>query len=483
MINFRVISYFQGIILVFESLVIFLAGLVSFLYKENDAALIISSSFIIGFLGIFLWAIFMNCDKSIGKKEGYLIVALCWITCSLFGTIPYYFTIETMSFTDAFFESTSGFTTTGATTIRNIEMLPHGILFWRSMTQWLGGIGIIILSISVMPLLGVGGMNLQMLDITGQPVDKLHPRLIVTVKRLMVIYTSITLLLAILLIIGKMPVFDSICHAFTTVSTGGFSTKQANIAFYNSAYIQYVLIIFMIIAGSSFMLSYYAMHLDFKKIWGDEEFRAYISFITFFTIVLCIIQFSSLQSQFNEKTFRDALFQVSSIISTTGFVTTNFLIWPQSAIAAIALMMLLGSSSYSAGGGIKVVRILVLLKNGVNELKRLIHPNAIIPLRIDRDSVRTDVITNVLAFISIYILILVFGVITITFLSYDFETAVGSVLATVGNVGPGIGDFGPFSNYSQFNVAGKWFLSFLMILGRLELLTIIVIISPAFWRK
>jgi trk system potassium uptake protein len=483
MINFRVIGYYLGILSVLESMVIFLAGLISFFYHDGDASLIIASAFLAGFIGFFLWAVFMNCEKRVEKREGYLLITLCWFFSSLLGSLPFYHTGSAPSFTDAFFEAVSGYTTTGITAISNVELLSHGILFWRSMMQWIGGIGIIVLTLSLIPLFGIGGMNLFMLDVSGQPVDKLHPRFKETVKRLLFIYLSITSILAILLIIGHMPVFDSICHALTTISTGGFSTKEANIAFYDSAYIHYVLIIFMIIAGAGFSITYFALHFNFKRLWKEEEFRAYLTFIGFFTIVVFLILFTTSQENTVEESLRKALFQVSSIISTTGFITSNYLQWASSGVAVIMLMMLLGSCSSSAGGGIKVIRIVILIKNGINEMKRLIHPNAIIPIRIENEGVKLDVITNVLAFISVYILVLVFGIIVISLLGYDMETSIGAVLASIGNIGPGIGQVGPFSDYSQFSIAGKWFLSFLMILGRLELMTMLVLFSPVFWRK
>jgi trk system potassium uptake protein len=483
MINFKVVSYFQGILLVIESLVIFLAGIVSFIYHDGDTTLIIASSFLTGFVGFFLWALFMDCDKKIGKREGYLVVALSWITCSLFGALPFYLTGKIPYFTDAFFESVSGFTTTGMTVVPNVELLSHGLLFWRSLTQWLGGIGFIVLTLSVMPLLGISGMNLFMLDITGQPIDKLHSRFKESVKKILFIYVIITLVLAILLIIGEMPVFDSICHSFSTISTGGFSTKQNNIGFYESPYIQYVLIVFMIIAGANFSLSYLVSRMNFRKIWQDEEFRAYLTFIAFFVVVMSIILITSISTQPVEKSIRDSVFQVVSVISTTGYVTTNYLQWAPSAIVVIVLMMLLGASSSSTGGGTKVIRIVILIKNGVNEFRRLIHPNAIIPVRIEGEGIKPDIITNVLVFISLYIFLMIFGILVISFLGYDMNTSIGTVLASIGNIGPGIGNAGPFTNFSEFSIFGKWFLSLLMIFGRLELISVIVLFTPTFWRR
>jgi trk system potassium uptake protein TrkH len=483
MINFKVIAYFLGILLVIESVLMLVAAIISYFWGDSDTLYIVVSSFLTGFTGFFLWAVFMTGEKTVGKKEGYLIVTLCWVVCSVFGALPYTLSNAIPSFTDAFFESVSGFTTTGATVLYNFETLSHGLLFWRSLTQWSGGIGIIVLSLVILPLLGIGGMQLFLTDVSGVASEKLHPRIKETAKRLLIAYLILTALLALLLALGGMPFFDSVCHSFATVSTGGFSTKQNGIAFYDSAYIQYVIIIFMIIAGANFSLSYFAMRFRFRQIWRNEEFRAYLIFITLFSILVAAILIINSNGVGYEKTFRDALFQVVSIISTTGFASADYLKWAPSVLVILIMLMFLGASSASTGGGIKIVRILILIKNGLSEFRRLIHPHAIIPARIDKESIKPDIITNVLAFVSVYILITVIGVIVISFMGYDLDTSIGTVITSLSNIGHGFGQMGPFDNYSQFSPAGKWFLSFLMIVGRLELFTVLIIFSPAFWRR
>jgi len=441
-------------------------------------------AFFTAFAGFLLWVIFRNCNKNVGKREGYIIVSIGWVLFSFFGSIPFVITHAIPSFTNAFFETISGFTTTGASVLNDIESLSHGLLFWRSMTQWLGGMGIIVLSLVILPILGIGGMQLFIAEVPGPTPDKLHPRIKETAKRLWGVYFIITSLEVILLLFGKdMTLFDAVCHSFTTLATGGYSTKQASIAFYTTPYVHYVITFFMILAGINFALSYFALHFKFRNIWKNEEFRAYISFIGFFALVITLISVFSFPGQSIEKSFRDSLFQVVSIITTTGFATVDYLVWMPSAIVLLLVLMFFGGSSGSTGGSIKIVRIVLLLKNGLIELKRLIHPNAIVPVRLNREAVKPEIIVNVLAFVSVYILIAVLGVIVVSFMGHNLETSIGAVAATLGNIGPGIGEVGPALNYEHFNNFTKWFLSLLMLIGRLELFTVLVLFTPTFWKK
>lgn len=483
MVNIKVVAFILGVLLILEGAFMFLAAPISFLYGHTDVWLIAISALITASIGIILWAVFRNCSKNVGKREGYMIVSFGWILFSFFGAIPFVITGAIPSYTDAFFETISGFTTTGASILNDIESLSHGLLFWRSMTQWLGGMGIIVLSLVILPILGIGGMQLFIAEVPGPTPDKLHPRIKETAKRLWGVYLIITLMEVVLLRAGKMPIFDAVCHSFTTLATGGYSTKQASIAFYSSAYIQYVFIFFMIIAGINFSLSYFALHFKFKRIWKNEEFRSYMLFIVVFTIITTLILMDSFRGEKIEKLFRDALFQVVSIMTTTGFATVDYLSWRSSAVVLLLVLMFFGGSAGSTGGSIKIIRIVLMLKNGFQELKKLIHPNAIVPVRIDKVAVNQETITNVLAFISVYILISVIGVIIVALLGHDIETSMGAVAATLGNIGPGIGDVGPMFNYAHFSDFGKWFLSFLMLIGRLELFTVLVLLTPAFWKK
>jgi trk system potassium uptake protein TrkH len=376
----------------------------------------------------------------------------------------------------------SGFTTTGSSILNDIESLPHGILFWRSIIQWLGGMGIIGLSLAVLPFLGVGGMQLFAAEVPGPTPDKLHPKITSTAKRLWGIYFILTIIQAILLSAGGMELFDAVCHSFTTMATGGYSTKQASVGHWESPFIQYVFIVFMFLAGTNFTLTYFAIKLKPKKVWQNEEFRYYLGFVILFTLIITggLLHKHGMAV---EPAIRSAMFQVVSIITTTGYATADYLMWYPLLSILIFVLMFFGGSAGSTGGGIKIVRIVMLIKNSSYELKRLIHPNAIIPARYNSRVVSPEIITNVLAFFVFYIISIILSIIFMSALGLDFETSVGSVVTCIGNIGPGIGDVGPASTFSEIPSLGKWYLSFLMLLGRLELFTIIVLFSAAFWRK
>ncbi len=485
MINFKVVGFILGVLLIIEGICMLLAAPVSLLYGNADWLYIFVSSFITSFVGFILWAGFRTCNKSVGKREGYLIVTLGWIVFSLFGALPFYTSGAIGSYTDSFFETMSGFTTTGASILSGdqIEGLSNGLLFWRSMIQWLGGMGIIVLSLVILPVLGIGGMQLFVAEVPGPTPDKLHPRVKETAKRLWGVYCLITLMEVILLWLGEMDLFEAVNHSFTTMATGGYSTKGASVGYYQTAYTHYVISVFMIIAGINFSLAYLGMHFKFKPIWANEELRWYLSFIAGVTILITIILRVQPGNDSLEKLFRDSLFQVASIITTTGFATVDYLNWVPSAWVLLLLLMFFGGSAGSTGGSVKIVRVVLMLKNGFLELKRLIHPNAIIPVRFNKQAVSQQVITNVLAFISVYIIIAAMGIAIISFLGHDLQTSIGAVAATLGNIGPGVGNVGPADNYAFFSDFGKWFLSFLMLIGRLELFTVLVLFTPAFWKK
>ncbi|HBH47706.1 MAG TPA: potassium transporter [Bacteroidales bacterium] len=462
-----------------------LAVPISLIYNEPDWIYIFVSAFITSFSGFLLWAIFRSYDKTVGKREGYLIVTFGWVVFSLFGALPFFTSGGIAAYTDSFFETISGFTTTGASILSGdqIESLSHGLLFWRSMTQWLGGMGIIVLSLVILPVLGIGGMQLFVAEVPGPTPDKLHPRVKETAKRLWGVYCVVTLAEVLLLWAGEMNLFDAVNHSFTTMATGGYSTRGGSIGDFQAGYTHYIISIFMVIAGINFSLAYLGMHMKFKPIWRNEELRWYLGFIIGFTIIITAILLTTRTDYNFESAFRTGLFQVSSIITTTGFATADYLQWIPAAWVLMLVLMFFGGSAGSTGGSIKTVRIVLLLKNGFLELKRLIHPNAIVPVRFDKHAVNPQIITNVLAFVSVYVLITVMGVVVVSFMGYDLETSLGAVAASLGNIGPGIGEVGPAANYAHFSVFGKWFLSFLMLIGRLELFTVLVIFSPAFWRK
>lgn len=431
-----------------------------------------------GLLGLFTRK---DTNTNIGKREGYIIVSTAWVIISLFGTLPFILSGAIPSFSDAFFETISGFTTTGASVLSDIEAVPKGILFWRSTTHWIGGMGIIVLSLAILPILGIGGMQLFVAEVPGPTPDKLHPRIAQTAKRLWGIYVLLTVIETILLMFGGMDLFDALCHAFGTMATGGFSTQNASVAHY-SPYIQYVIILFMILAGTNFTLHYFLLKGSLRKMWKNEEFKYYMAVIGGVTLVITL-SLIFLMGSGVEKAFRDAIFQVVSIITTTGFVSANYLVWPFYVWMLIFLLMFTGGCAGSTGGGIKVVRQLLLFKNSTLEFRRLVHPQAIIPVRFNGKPVSSDIIFNVLAFFLIYMLIFAFGTFVMSLLGLDFESAIGAVAASLGNIGPGIGSVGPIENYAHIPVLGKWVLSFLMLLGRLELFTVLILFSPDFWKK
>lgn len=455
---------------------------VSLLYGDDDGMQILAAGLITLLAGGTSYFLTRNAEKTISKRDGYIIVSFSWILFSAFGSLPFIITGAIPSFTDAFFETISGFTTTGASILNDIESLSHGILFWRSLTQWLGGMGIIVLSLAVLPLLGIGGMQLFIAEVPGPTPDKLHPRIKETAKRLWYIYIIFTFAETVLLWLGDMNFFDAINHAFTTMATGGYSTKQASVAYWDSPYIQYVITFFMILAGTNFTLSYFALHLKFKKVFQNEEFKYYLSFVLVFTLIISIILYLTSDSGI-EYSFRASIFQVVSIMTTTGFVTADYLLWAPILGMLILILMFFGGSAGSTGGGVKIVRVVLLFKNSVLELKRLIHPNAVLPVRMNKLSVDPQIITNVLAFVSFYLLILISSLVVLSALGLDMPSALGAAASCLGNIGPGIGAVGPMENYSQIPIFGKWFLSFLMLVGRLELFTVIVLFSPEFWRK
>ncbi|MFO7722176.1 MAG: potassium transporter TrkG [Bacteroidales bacterium] len=480
-VNWRRIVRVIGIMLVIEGLAMFLGIPFSIWYNTSDLHALLLSGSITGLTGLALLLLHKSSNPIIGKREGYIIVSFSWVIISFFGALPYVFSGVIPNYTDAFFETISGFTTTGATVLVDIESVPHGILFWRSMTHFIGGMGIIVLSLAVLPFLGVGGSQMFAAEVPGLKTDKLHPRITETAKRLWLIYFAFVVLQTILLLFGGMSLFDAICHSFSTMATGGFSTKNDSIAGF-SPYIQYVIIAFMILAGTNFTLHYLFLHRAFSRIYRNEEFRYYLLMMLIMGVVIggLLIAFHHLPP---EKAFRDGLFQVVSIVTTTGFVTADYLSWKPFIWFLIFILMFTGGSAGSTGGGIKAIRTLLLIKSSFIELKRLVHTRAMIPVRYDTRPVSQEVITKVLAFFFFYMASFLIGTMVMSFLGLDFETALGSVIASLGNIGPGIGNVGPVDHYGHIPMAGKWVLSFLMLLGRLEIFTILILLNPSFWRN
>lgn len=480
--NLKIMFRVLGLLLVVEGLSMLIALAVALIYNDGDVQAFMQSALICILPGLTAIALTRDTARNISKREGFIIVSLVWVVFSFFGSLPYVLSGAIPNFTNAFFETMSGFTTTGSSILTDIESLPHGILFWRSLTQWLGGMGIIVLSLSFMPIFGIGGIQLFTAEVPGPTPDKISPKIHQTARTLWLIYILFTTLEVLLLWLGGMGWFDSVCHSLTTMATGGFSTKQASVAYWDSPFIQYVIIFFMVIAGTNFSVTYLVLKGKISRLYRDEEFKYYILFIFGFTIMV----FSGLlitTSLGAEKAFRDALFQVVSIITTTGFATADYLLWTPILTILIFALFFFGGSAGSTGGGIKIMRIVVLLKNSYYELRRIIHPNAVIPVRFNGHSVDSKILNNVLAFFMFYMI--VFFLSTILFMVFvpDIETAMGAVATSLGNIGPGLGMVGPAETFIDIAPVGKWFLSFLMLLGRLELFTVLVIFSPSFWKQ
>ena len=480
--NLKVIGNIIGILLMINGFLMLTAVPFGIYHIESSWKGILLSSLINSAIGFFLYYSTKNNDnKELRKRDGYLIVTSSWIIMSFFGMLPYLLTGQIPGIANAFFETVSGYTTTGATILDDIESLDHGILYWRSLTQWIGGMGIIVLAVAILPFLGIGGMQLFVAEAPGVSIDKLQPRIKETAQRLWQIYISFTVVLFFILWAEGMDSFQAVNHAMTTFATGGFSTKNASIGYFESPLIQYTINLFMFISATNFTLTYFAINLNFKKVINNEEFRIYFFFIVILTLVV-FLTLLGIDSSYAEETFRSALFSIVSIITTTGFTTVDFTGWNEFITILFFILMFFGASAGSTSGGIKIVRHVILLKNSYNEIKKQLHQSAVFTLKFNNNKVPQSVVTNILAFMMLYVVIFSVGSIIMTILGVDFITSIGSVAATLGNVGPGIGEVGPSSNFNSIPNAGKYFLSLLMFIGRLELLTFLMILTPVFWK-
>lgn len=421
-----------------------------------------------------------NLKSGLNLKESYLAVTFTWLVISLFGTLPYLFTGSISSFIDAFFETSSGFTTTGASILTDIEAVPKSILYWRSLTHWIGGMGIIVLVVAILPMLRIGGYNLFKSEASGISYEKLTPKTGSTAKRLWGIYIGLTFVQTSLLLLGDMDFFDALCHSFGTIATGGFSTKNTSIAGY-SPYSQYVIMVFMLLSGINFVLHYFMIKGRFKKVWHNDELKTYLSIILVAGIIVSVVLIVA-QNGGVEETIRIAFFQVVSIMTSTGYVTANYLLWPAQAWFIIFLLMFVGASIGSTGGGIKVIRHVVAFKSFYVHFKRLLRPNSIIPLRINGETIEDDKVSVIVSFIMLYFVTAFAGTLVMLFLGLDLATAGSSVLSAMGAVGPGFGTIGPVSNFFHIPGFGKILLSFFMILGRLELTTVFILFTRFFWK-
>jgi trk system potassium uptake protein TrkH len=481
---------FIGILNILSVLLFVNAGLMatcipfSMYYNDHTLASWIYSIAISLIVAFPLWGI-TNKRKSksnIKKREGYIIVTFSWVIMALSGTLPYILTGSIPSFTNAFFESISGFTTTGATILDNIEAMPESILFWRSLTQWVGGLGFIVLVISILPSLGIGGMQLFVAEAPGITADKLQPRIQDTAKRLWFLYIFLTFAEFLFLVFSEMDFFDAINHSLTTMSTGGFSPKQGSIAHYGSAYIEYVITAFMFLGGVNFVLLYLTVKGKPGKLLSNGEFRTYLG-ITFFGTILVSLVLIFKDGFPLEQALREGVFQIVAILTTTGYATADYTAWGGSVTLIFFILMFVGGSAGSTAGGVKIVRHLIIAKNSIVEFKRQLHLSAIIPVRLNGKAVPHEVTRNILAFVIIYLTIFGIASVALSLMGMDAVTAMGSVAASLGNVGPGLGDTGPSHTFSGVPSMAKWVLSAIMVIGRLEIFTVLIIFTGYFWRR
>ncbi|MCF8373002.1 MAG: TrkH family potassium uptake protein [Bacteroidales bacterium] len=420
-----------------------------------------------------------NENAILDKKAAYFSVALSWAVIGIIGSFPYLFSHTIPSFNNALFESVSGFTTTGSSILTDIESLPKSILFWRSLTHWIGGIGIIVLFIIVMPSLQLGGYNLFTLESSLQ--EKIKPKIKSVGHRLLLIYLLLTFAEVVFLMLGKMNLYESVCHAFGTVATGGFSPRNTSIADY-SPYIQYVIMVFMLLAGTNFVIHYYILKQDFNKVRSNEELKFYLSVIVVIGLIISAALYFKTGKSI-ELSFRESFFQVISIVTCTGFATADYLQWPGFAWVIIFFAMFLGGSTGSTAGGIKMARHLVLFNNLKRNIRQIVSPRAIFPLRLNGNSINEATNSSILTFIAIYFLVFVLGSVLMVLLGVDVKTASSSVATCMAGIGPGIGTVGPAGNFAHIPEAGKALLTFLMLIGRLEIYTILILFTPAFWKN
>ncbi|WP_418696317.1 TrkH family potassium uptake protein [Bacteroides sp.] len=482
MINFKTIIRIIGVLLLLETVMFFACSGVSYYYGEGDMLDFWKAGGITAGVGLLLAAIGKGGDKVLTRRDGYVLVSLAWVAFSLFGMLPFYIGGYIPNVTDAFFETMSGFSSTGATILNDIEALPHGILFWRSMTQWIGGLGIIMFTIAILPIFGVSGLQVFAAEASGPTHDKVHPRIGITAKWIWSIYAGITGILVALLMLGGMNWFDSVCHAFATTGTGGFSTKQASVAYYNSPYIEYVISVFMFISGINFTLLLLFVNRKFKKFIGNAELKWYFGSVVFFTTLIAVILYYT-SSMGAEESFRKSLFQVISLHTSTGFATDDYMTWTPVLWGLFTIIMLMGACAGSTTGGLKCIRMVILTKVSRNEFKHILHPNAVLPVRVNKQVISPSIVSTVLAFCFLYIVIITISVLLMSAMGVGFEESIGCVVSSIGNMGPGLGDTGPAYSWNALPAMAKWLLAFLMLLGRLELFTVLLLFTPDFWKR
>ena len=475
---FRII----GFLLLFEALSLLSCIPVALYYGEPTEYLLLSVA-AMAVSGSFFAYICRKAGRNVSRKDGYIVVTVIWIIFSLFGSLPYMLSGYIPSFTDAFYETMSGFTTTGSSILSNIESLPRSLLFWRALTHWIGGLGIVFFTVAVFPIFGLGDMHLFAAESVGPMRAKLHPRISVTARWILTVYIGLTVIATVAFYAAGMGWFDAVCHSMSTVSTGGFSTKQASIAAFASPLIEYVTILFMFIGGVSLSLQYlFIFKGRVKELFRDTEFRTYLMFVLFFTAIISVGLFLT-TTMTAECSFRTALFQVVSIQTTTGFATVDYTLWSPLLWLMLCGLMFVGACSGSTSGAMKCVRVATLFKVMWNEFKRIVHPNAVLPVRMARKIVPTSVQSAILAYTVIYFFMVIVGLVVNMAFGIDFLNSFGLSVTSVGNVGPALGNYGPMDSLALLPAGVKWFCSFQMLVGRLEFFAVLLLLTPIFWKR
>lgn len=484
LINFRMLLRIVGLLMLIEAGFLLLPTLTCLYYNESDWIPFGGTAVLTAIVGLLMITRIRPRVDFMGKREGFLLTALVWVIFSAFGMLPFLTCSTPLSLSDAFFEAMSGFTTTGASVLEDTEEMSHGVLLWRALMQWIGGMGIILFTLAVVPMLNhSGGMQMFNAEVTGITHDKIRPRISQTAKSLWSIYLLLTVLLVALLWLGPMDLFDSICHAFGAVSTGGFSTESLNIIHYDSVYIKFVLTIFMFLSSVNFGLIYRAMTGNFSALRRNDVFRTYVTAIAVFYVLFVITIITRGEFHNWRDITIDPIFQIISTITSTGYSSTNYEKWGPFILSLMFLMMFSGACAGSTSGGAKIDRLLYLIKNCRNELYRCIHPNSIMSVRINGNIVSPGLVNKVIAFLSIYILLIVFGGLILTALNVPIVDAFFSSFSCVSNTGLGAGITGYGGSYGLIPDAGKWVLSLLMLIGRLEIFTVLLLFTSIFWKK
>ncbi|HIJ60087.1 MAG TPA: TrkH family potassium uptake protein [Nitrospirae bacterium] len=481
--NLRLICHILSVSIIFVACFMIIPIIVSLIYQEGDTLALFMSLIITLLTGI---TIFSTTQKSkteeIRHREAFIIVALAWLLITFFGALPYLFTGAFSNFTDAYFESMSGLTTTGSSVMSDIEKMPKGLLFWRSLSQWIGGMGIILFALAILPMIGGGGMQLFKAEVPEISVDKLRPRIVDTAKALWLIYVGLTGLATITYFIGGMNLYDAINHALTTMATGGFSTRNESIAYFKSDFIEYASSFFMLSAGVNYSLYFYLFRGNKDRFFKNNEFRFYIA-IVFTMTVLITINLTVSSNVDLLSSIKLAIFQVSSIITTTGYATADYEKWHVFSQLLLMVCMLLGGMIGSTAGGIKQVRVLLMLKQGYREIYQLIHPHAVTSIKLDNKFLTKEVLGSIWGFVFLFLIMCILATIGLSACGVDMITAYSTVISAACNVGPALGDAGPAENYSKIPTIGKWILIFCMLAGRLEVYTVLILFIPNFWKK